>query len=99
MGESGAITKKDLTEAFVEGARAILSEGAAQGKYIDVSRVPLICQAILGIHESLSNMERKMVTQDQFIPVRTLVYGAAGLILVAALGSLILLVLPHAQLP
>ena len=67
-----------------------------RGRYVDLSRVPLICQAILGINEKMSNITSNMVTQDQFWPVKTLVYGFVAIVLFAVVAALILLVVPHA---
>lgn len=71
---------------------AVRAEMAPEkGRYIDVSRVPLICQAIVGINDKMGDM----VTQDQFWPVKTLVYMFAGLMLLGVSLSLLLLVFPH----
>ena len=37
----------------------------------------------------------RFVTQDQFKPVRTLVYGGVGFVLLAVLGSVVALVIAH----
>lgn len=67
------------------------SEGG-QKRFVDVSRVPLICQAILGINQSLTEIKNEMVTQDQFWPVKTLVYGVVGLMLTGTVMALLLLI-------
>lgn len=63
--------------------------GIGEGRYIDVSRIPLICQSIVGIDDKLD----KLVTQDQFWPVKTLVYGITALMLSGVVGALLMLVL------
>lgn len=66
-------------------------------KFIDVSRIPLICQDIRGIHKSLEDINQKLdnkyITTDNFWPVKTLVYGAVGLMLTGILTALIYLVI------
>lgn len=39
------------------------------------------------------NLETKYVTQDEFKPIKALMYGLVGVILTSVIGSLILLVL------
>lgn len=81
-----------MKQAFTEAVTEMLSENPT--RYIDVSRVPLICQALIGLNDKMD----KMVTQDQFWPVKTIVYGAVGLILTAVILALAYLVI-HTQVP
>lgn len=81
-----------MKQAFTEAVTEMLSENPT--RYVDVSRVPLICQALIGINEKMD----KMVTQDQFWPVKSIVYGAVGLILTAVMLALAYLVI-HTQVP
>lgn len=60
-----------------------------QKRFLDISRVPLICQSILAIDKRLENMENNMVNQDQFWPIKTLVYGMVATILVGALTAVL----------
>lgn len=78
-------TKKEIEDAVVRA----FSAGIGNRRFIDVSRIPLICQSIVGIDEKLD----KLVTQDQFWPVKTLVYGLTALMLTGIVGALIKLVL------
>lgn len=75
------IVRKAMKESF-----AIEVEG---GRYVDISRVPLLCQAVIGIDKKLD----QMVTQDQFWPVKTLVYGFVGIVLTAVVVALVGLVI------
>ena len=65
-------------------------------KFIDTSRIPLICQDIRQIHSELSEINKKLdsnfVTNDRFWPVRTIVYGGAGIILTAVVGAIVAMV-------
>ncbi len=77
------------SEIFIKTVEAAVVKGfsasAGEGRYIDVTRIPLICQSIVGIDEKLD----KLVTQDQFWPVKTLVYGITGLLLSGTIGALL----------
>ena len=68
------------------------SMNVEEGRYIDVSRIPLICQSIIGIDKKLEEMRNNLVTQDQFWPIRTLVYGVVGLMLSGMVVAIIALV-------
>lgn len=59
-------------------------------RFLDLERVPLICNDIAEIKGMLKS---QVVTQDQFWPIKTLVYGFVGLIFVAVIGSLLALIL------
>lgn len=75
------IFSKTVEAAVMKG----FSASAGEGRYIDVTRIPLICQSIVGIDEKLE----KLVTQDQFWPVKTLVYGITALLLSGTVGALL----------
>jgi hypothetical protein len=64
------------------------SENVSGGRYVDITRVPLLCQAVIGIDKKLD----EMVTQDQFWPVKTLVYGLVGIMLTAVVVAVVALV-------
>ncbi len=68
-----------------------------KGRYLDMSRIPLICQNITTMHDDISEMKTimqdKLVTQDQFWPVKTFVYGIVSIMLVAIVGAMINLVI------
>lgn len=68
-----------------------------KGRYLDVSRIPLICQNINTMHDDLSEMktimQEKLVTQDQFWPVKTFVYGIVTIMLTAVVVAIISLVI------
>lgn len=79
--EIAASIKQAVKEAFAAGV-----EG---GRYVDISRVPLLCQAVIGIDKKLDDM----VTQDQFWPVKTLVYSFVGIVLAAVIVAIVALVI------
>lgn len=49
------------------------------------------------MRQSRKDLERRFVSRDEFIPVKNLVYGLTGLILVSVFGSIITLVLTRAH--
>lgn len=86
-------TNERSIEMISEALRRVFGENENTGRFIDVSRIPLICQSINGIHESLKTIEKNMVTQDQFWPIKTLVYGATGTTLLAVIGGILALII------
>lgn len=87
-------------EAALESAMArFFSRGVQEKRFIDVGRIPFICDDLHGIHASLTEMNEKLdqkyVTKEQFSPVRVIVFGAALMVLVAFFGAVIINVIPH----
>ena len=82
-----------------EALRKVFGENERAGKFIDVSRIPLICQNINEIHARLTDMAESMkennenyINKDMFWPIKTLVYGATGIILTGVISALVYLV-------
>ncbi len=63
-----ALVKQQL-ENVVTKLNAI--ESSLETKYVQATEMALLSTAI-------ANLEKKMVTQDQFWPIKTLVYGAVA---------------------
>ena len=84
-------------QELMETLEEYFTRGVDQKKFVDVSRIPLICQDIKGIHSFMRDindkLDKKFVTKDSFWPVKTLVYGAAGTMLASILLALIYLVI------
>ncbi len=78
-------------KAIEDAVTKAFSAGVGDRRFIDVSRIPLICQSIVGIDEKLD----KLVTQTEFWPVKTLVYGITALMLSGVVGALLILVIKH----
>lgn len=91
----------EIKTAIKEAVFEALSADSGK-KYIDVSRIPLICQSIVGIHQSLEDLNTKVddkfVTNDQFWPVKTVVYGIVALALLGVFGAIIVMAIPHAPI-
>ncbi len=79
----------ELSEKIQKAVEKAFAAKVEGGRYVDISRVPLLCQAVIGIDKKLDDM----VTQDQFWPVKTLVYGLVGIILTAVIVAVIALVI------
>lgn len=84
----GKILADALKEAFGEHANS--------GRFVDISRIPLICKSIIDTNEKLKEigekLDNKYVTNEAFDPVKKVVYGMVGLILVAVVSALIYMV-------
>lgn len=87
-------------KAIAAALRLIFGENQNSGKFIDISRIPLICQNINDIHVNLSELktmvekfgekaDKRYVNKDQFSPVRSIVFGAVALILVSFFGAIV----------
>lgn len=87
---AAAIAREAEHNAIMQAVTSAIRDAMSpeKGRYIDVSRVPLICQSLIGLDKKMD----EMVTQDQFWPVKTLVYGFVGLVLIAVVGALIAIV-------
>ncbi len=80
--------------------------GSSPTRYIDASRIPLICKSILDMHADLGEI-KVMVTKgndtfltkesfdSQFTPIRLLIYGGIGLVLTLVLTAVVYLVVKH----
>lgn len=99
---ASAISKEaDLNahEAMMEAAfdrsfkKAFTLDDGVTRRFVDVSRANLICQSLVGIDKKLENIDSNMVNQDQFWPVKTLVYGLTGLMLSGMIISILALVI------
>ncbi len=73
-----ALVKQQL-ENVVTKLNAI--ESSLETKYVQATEMALLSIAI-------ANLEKKMVTQDQFWPVKTLVYGAVAFGLIGILSTI-----------
>lgn len=82
-----------IQKAIEEGIKNAFSVGQENQRFIDVQRIPLICQSIVSIDERLKSIDDKMVTKERFVLVERMVYGAAVTILLAVLGALVTLVI------
>ena len=86
----------DLQKQIAEALNIYFNQGVSKGKFIDVSRIPLICQDVHNINEELKiineKLDKKFVTKDSFWPVKTVTYSLVGLIMTGFIVALISLV-------
>jgi hypothetical protein len=86
-----------VTKALSDALRDVFGEHASSGRFVDVSRIPLICKSIIDTNAKLveisEKLDKKYVTNEVFMPVKSLVYGFVGLVLVAVVGALLFLVI------
>lgn len=88
------------TQSLVDALREVFGENQNTGRFIDVSRIPLICQNITGIHGEIAEIKglfkefsHSYVRRETFQPVEKVVYGVVGIILVGVVGALLALVI------
>lgn len=106
--ESSADAAKKLIETAKLEAIAAKEEGRkmiekaqmeGHGLFLDLNRIPLICEKIVQIHQSLGRIEKSMVNVDQFAATRAemlsladnqrwIVRSVIGVIIAAVLGVL-----------
>lgn len=90
--EKARVVALELVEKSRKDAEEI-AEAAKAKMYIDISRIPLICQSVVGIHSEITEiktlLDKKFVTREAFWPVKTLVYSAAGSILLIVFTALV----------
>lgn len=87
------VTRKEIREAVQEAVQEAFSASVSDGRYIDVSRIPLICQSIVQIGKDIAEMKENLTSKEEFWPVKTLVYGITGLMLAAVVGALLMLII------
>ena len=89
-----------ISKVIKDALDDLFDEKQSTQRFIDVSRIPLICKSIIDIHANISEIKgmmkdeaAKFVNQDQFYPVKSIVYGLVGLLLTGIIGSLLIIVL------
>lgn len=87
-------------EAIAEALRRVFGEGVAEQRFVDVSKIPLLCRSVVDIHESLkeiktmlTNLDRRYVSKETFNPVRNVVYSGVGLILLTVAGAILTVII------
>lgn len=90
------MTQEQSLHAVTDSEKAML-DLIQNKRFLDLERVPLICSDIADINRDMAEikgmLKTQVVTQDQFWPVKVLVYGFVGLSLVAVIGGLLALVI------
>lgn len=86
--------EKEITQ-IEEALKRVFAFGEERQLFIDVRRIPLICQSIVQMSDSIKNIEDKMVPTERFELIERVVYGAVAFILLAVLGAVISLVIKN----
>jgi hypothetical protein len=87
----------NTSDAITKAVQQAFSVEGGDRRYIDITRIPLICQSIVNIEQNLVKIDTKLdssfVTKNEFLPVKTLVFGFVGLILIAVVTAIVGLVI------
>jgi hypothetical protein len=88
---------QQIHTALTSALKEVFGEHEQSQRFVDVTRIPLICKSIIDTNIRLENIEtkldRKFVTMDMFSPVRNVVYGLIGAILFSVVGALLMLII------
>ena len=91
------VTEESISKALATALRDVFGENQNSGRFIDVTRIPLICKSIIDTNKRLENIEMKLdgkyVTNEAFFPVKSIVYGMVSLVLLAVAGAIVALVI------
>lgn len=64
-----------------------------QGQFLDHDLLIRIDERTLSIQTSVDNIKKSVVLKGEFLPIRNIVFGLSGTILVAVVGALMSLIL------
>jgi hypothetical protein len=90
--------KRLQVEILVKALKEVFGEEPSEStRFVDVSRIPLLCASVIQINKTMSELSQKIddkyVTKESFEPVKTLVFGLVGLILTSVVLALLALVI------
>ena len=96
--------EQSATKVLADALREVFGENEKSGRFVDVSRIPLICQNINTMHGNLEDIrmmmekaiadsDKRYVNHDQWWPVKTIVYSGTGAVLLAVVGAVIALII------
>lgn len=99
-----AVLHESTTQSLSDALRQVFGEYSEQQRFVDLKKIPLLCKQIENIDANISEIkgliklsDDKYVNQDQFWPIKTLVYGVVGLMLTGVVTALLALVLIAAK--
>lgn len=85
-----------VTRALANALRRVFGENEKSGRFIDTSRIPLICAHIESMDANIKDIKEKLdtryVTVEAFSPYKKAMNAIAALILVAVVGGLLSLI-------
>lgn len=87
-------------QTLADAVSKAIGENGTDRRFIDITRIPLICLSITGIHASLEELKEMMkeapnkyVSQEQFAPYKKALNTIAAALLLAFVGGLTALLL------
>lgn len=104
------VYRNETTKIVAEALRDAFGEHQASGRFVDVTRIPLLCKSVLDTHAKIAEIMsilkeqkvaldkkdeengKRFVNQDQFDPVKRVVYGLVTLVLTVVGGAIVALV-------
>jgi hypothetical protein len=102
----------DNSTEIRDEVRSVFSAEAGSKLYVNLERVPLLCQNVMGIQDMLkeqrddikeikkgmNELPDKFVTQKEFALVRAIVFGGIGILLTGILIALLVKIIPGFRL-
>ena len=70
---------KELTKSVANALREVFNENVDSSRFIDISRIPLICQSIINISTRLDKIEGNITWGIRLI-LGTIILGALALL-------------------
>ena len=94
------VENEQTTISLTKALRDVFGEHTKSQRFIDVTRIPLICKSIFDtseqlkeIKQTLKSLDGKYVTHEEFKPISAIVWGAVKVIGTAVLLAVLGLVL------
>lgn len=81
-----------MESAFENAMEKFFNRGLGNERFIDISRIPFICDDIRGIHKEVKAMRENSVTKEDIKDLkltRNIVFATIGIICVAFIGALV----------
>lgn len=98
--EKQATADINSIRVLAEAIEKAINDQNGDKRFIDLTRIPLICLSITGIHSSLEeikgmikDIKQDFVTHEAFDPVKNLVYGLVGLMLTSVIVAILAMVI------
>lgn len=76
---TAAEERKKITESLSDALREVFGENVNAGKFVDVSRIPLICQSIVSLHENVEDIKGDIKWVSRLV-IGAIVLGVIGLL-------------------
>lgn len=86
---SAMLNNPELEQRLEDAVVRALGRGAAENRYIDIGRIPFICDDIKTISDSLKTINQKLESLSTYPLVKIIVFGMVGVVLLAVLGEIL----------